>query len=245
MRADPEIHWILEGKSPDQIPMARLAEYMQQFAVMLGEVDDVRFVRVDKACTQLVAKVRMGRAAQRVQSRVYAVRDRRAPAPAMNAYRRLGYMVREDKGTARVTFGSAAILRFTSGEAQSAETISIVDQTTVVGRLYALIEEPNGTVKARIRPQNGDKYISCTADGAVAKDLGKYFMDAVRLFGRGNWTRTENEEWVCDNLHILKVDPVKEVSLREAINALRAIEAHWPDDPLGDWAEMEEKGSAA
>lgn len=245
MRAAPEINWILEGKSPDQIPMARLAEYMQQFAAMLGEVDDVHFVRVEKACTQLVAKVKPGRPAQKVQSRVYAVRDRRAPAPAMQAYRRINQMVGEDNGHARVTFGAGIVLRFPGKLPDTIDAITMVDPTTITGRLYALIEEPNGIVKARIRPRTGNAYVACTADGAEARELRKYFMDAVRVFGRGTWTRSPGGEWACEALHILRVDPVSDASLREAINALRAIEAKWPDDPLGAWAELEEKGSAA
>jgi hypothetical protein len=69
-------------------------------------------------------------------------------------------------------------------------------------------------------------------------------LDAVRVHGRGTFSRTESGEWICDSLHIRDVQPVKDVSLREAINALREIRADWPDDPLGDWAAIEKDGAA-
>jgi hypothetical protein len=72
MRTGKEISWVLEGRSSDQIPMARLAEYMQQFAVMLGETENVHFARVEEGCTRLVAKLNPGLPAQRVHARVYA-----------------------------------------------------------------------------------------------------------------------------------------------------------------------------
>lgn len=245
MRASKEISWILEGRSPDQIPMARLAEYMQQLATMLGEIENVHFARVEKGCTRLVANLKHGLPVQRVQARVYAVRERRAPADAMRAFRRINEMVGEDRGHARVIFGAGVILRFPGNVNADEKPFSLVDSATITGRLYALIEETSGLLKARIRPRGGSNYVSCTAEGRIGRQLRNYFLEAVRVQGRGTWARSENGEWSCQSLHILDVHPVKDVSLREAINALRAIDADWPDDPLADWAALDEKDGAA
>jgi hypothetical protein len=245
MRSDPEVSWILEGRSPDQIPMARLAEYMSQLAVILGDVEHVHFARLEKACTKLVAKMRPGKTAQKAQSRVYAVRDRRAPLDAMRAYTRINEMVGEDKGSARVMFGAAAVLRFPGSTSAPVGQFRIIQDTTITGRLYALLEDENGKLKARIRPRTGNRYINCTVDRDVSRQLRNFFLDAVKVYGRGVWTRPASGNWTCENLHIVKVDPVKDVSLRDAINALRAIEADWQDDPLGDWDSLEERGTVA
>jgi hypothetical protein len=245
MRASKEISWVLEGRSPDQIPMARLAEYMQQLAAMLGETNNVHFARVEEGSTRLVARLGPGFIAQRVQARVYAVRERRAPAVAMRAFRRINHMVGEDKSHARVTFGAGVILRFPGSSAAEGEQFRLIDTTTVTGRLYALLEEPSGVLKARIRPRTGDTYIACTTEASVGRELRHYFLDAVRVHGRGTWSRAETGEWTCQSLHILDVQPIKDVSLREAINALRAIEIEWPDDPLADWVAIEERDGAA
>lgn len=245
MRTSKEISWVLEGRSPDQIPMARLAEYMQQFAAMLGETENVHFARVEKGSTRLVAKLNPGLPAQRVQARVYAVRDRRAPAEAMRAFRRINDMVGEDRGRARVTFGVGVILRFPGNVDSNVTPFNVVDNATITGKLYALIEQTSGLLNARIRPRSGNTYVSCSADGRIGRQLRNYFLDAVRVQGRGTWVRSENGEWSCQSLHILDVHPVKDVSLREAINALRAIDVDWSDDPLGDWATIDEKDGAA
>jgi hypothetical protein len=242
--ADREISWVLEGHSPNEIPMARLAEYMQQFAAMLGETEGVHFDRVEESSLHLVAKLDRGRPAQRVQARVQAVRDRRAPIDAMRAYRRINEMVGEDKGPARVIFGASVMLRFPGIQAVQ-PPLSIADDATVTGRLYALFEAPSGELKARIRPRVGNAYVDCTAESGIGRQLRNYLFDAVRVHGRGNFSRTEGGEWVCDALHIRDVQPVKDVSLREAINALRAIKADWPDDPLADWAALEQEDGAA
>jgi hypothetical protein len=246
MRVGPEISWILEGKSPDQIPMARLAEYMRYLAAMLGEIDNVHFARVERGSTRLVATFSRGMAVQRVQARVSAVRDRRAPAEAMRAFHRINDMVGEDESHARITFGAGVMLRFPgSNYAARWKPLNIVDRGTVTGRLYSLLEEPSGLLKARIRPRTGSTYVACTAEGSIGRELRNYFLDAVRVHGRGTWSRAESGEWTCQSLQIENVQQIKDVSLREAINALRAIAVEWPDDPLADWDAIEETDGAA
>ena len=154
-------------------------------------------------------------------------------------------MVGEDGGRARVTFGAGVILRFPGNTRTAEKPFSLIDSATITGRLYALIEEPSGQLKARIRPRGSSTYVSCTADDRVGRQLRNYFLDAVRVQGSGIWSRSEDGAWSCQSLQIQEVHPVKDVSLREAINALRAIEVDWPDDPLADWAKLDEKGGAA
>lgn len=246
MRTDIEMSWILEGRSPDQIPMVRLAEYMQQLAILLGETESVHFDRIEKACTKLVARFDGGLPAQKAQSRAYAVRERRAPADAMRAYRRLDEMVGEDRGNARLTFGSAAILRFPGRVSVIPQkSLRLIDHAHITGKLYALSGEASSGVKARIRPRDGSGYVACTADDAIGRKLGKYFLDTVRAYGRGVWTRSNDGHWCCESLHILDVVPVKDISLRDAVNELRKIEAEWPEDPLSEWEALEEKDGAA
>jgi hypothetical protein len=246
MRANHEISWILEGRSPDQIPMARLAEYLQQLSVIFGETESVHFDRVEKACTRVVAKLAPGAPAQRVQSRVYALRDRRAPADATRAFGRVNEMVGEDKGSARITFGAAVVLRFPGKKPQEVtQPFNLVDSATITGKLYALSEDNYGNIRARIRPRGGASYIQCTADQGIVGKLRSCFAETVRIQGRGKWTRAVNGEWSCWDLHVQDVKIVKDTSLREAIDRIREVEAVWPDDPLEEWAALDERDGAA
>lgn len=244
MRIGTEISWTLSGRAPDRFPMSRLAEYMKELAAMFGEDQNVHFVRLEEGSIRLVAKIDAGVASQRVQSRVIAVRDGRAPEPAMRAFRRVDDMVGEDGGPARLSYGAGVVLRFPGRSTAEVRSVSITERGAVTGRLYALMEEPAGQLRARIRP-NGDNYVPCTAEPRVGRELRNFFMDAVRAYGLGTWTRAVDGEWNCRSLHVESVQPVKDVSLREAINSLRAIEADWPSDPLADWGSLEEEAGAA
>lgn len=244
MRAGKEIIWVLEGRTPDQIPLARLAEYMQQLAILLGQMADVHLSRVEEGSTRIVTSLPSGGPAQRAQARVYAVRDRRAPADAMRAFSRINAMVAEDRGPARITFGSAIVLRFPGAAKEPFRVVTMRDHAVITGRLYALIEESSGQVKARIRPRSRETYVACTADEVIGRRLRNFFQDIVRVEGVGEWARSENGEWQCTALKIKDVQAVRDLSLRDAIDKVRAIEADWPEDPLADW-DAEEKGDAA
>lgn len=245
MRAGHEISWILEGRTPDQIPMARLAEYMQNLAALLGEIESVHFDRVEEACTKVVAKLDGGISAGRVQSRLYAVRDRRAPPNAMRAFGRINEMVGEDKGSARILYGAGVILRFPGTQNICKKPFNFIDSATITGKLYALSEGPSGGIRARIRPRGQSNYVACTADRNIGGTLRNYFLETVRVQGRGTWERADTGEWSCQSLHIQGVFSVKDISLRDAIDAMRKIEADWPENPLEEWAILDEKDGAA
>jgi hypothetical protein len=226
--------------------MARLAEYMHKLAEMFGEDESVHFVRLDEGSTCLVAKIDGGTPSQRVYGRIRAVRDSAAPEAAMRAFQQIDDMVGQDRGHARLTSGAGAVvLRFPGRKIEHENIVSIVQQGTVTGRLYALMEDQEGDLRARIRPRQGNSYIPCTVKHGIRRELRHFLLDAVRVSGRGTWVRGEDGEWSCRTLHIEGVQPVKDASLREAINSLRAIEVQWPDDPLGDWAQLEERDGAA
>ncbi|MBO9419731.1 hypothetical protein J7481_09525 [Labrenzia sp. R4_2] len=245
MRIGREISWILQGKSPDQIPMVRLGEYLQQLAIMLGEEDGVHFARVEKGSTKVVATLDAGQPAQNVHARAYAVRDGRAPRDSMNAFRRIEEMVAQDGGRARLQFGTATVLRFTGRNILKAGAFKLIDTGTVTGRLYSLSEGSDQSIRGRIRPQFGSGYISCTAGPEFSAILRRHLFEAVRVTGKGEWTRSEEGGWTCQHLDVIEVKPVKNTTLREAIETLRAIDAQWGDDPLAEWEEMEMKDGAA
>lgn len=246
MRTGTEVSWVLDGRTPDQLPMARLAEYMAELATMFGETGHVHFARVEKGSTRLVAKIDVGKPAQRVQSRIYAVRDRRAPREAMTAFRKIDEMVAADGGRARLQFGTANVLRFTgSGNALPEEAVTMHDDGTITGQLYAMSEDRTGMVHARIRPRQDKSYIACTADIAVGRELRNYLFESVRVQGRGRWVRSPQSAWTCHSLHVRSVWRVKDAPLREAVDALRKLEANWPDDPLSDWEKLDERDGAA
>lgn len=241
MRTTNELVWILNGQSPDRIAMARLSEYMQQLATMLGQTENVHFARIEKGSTRVVAHVDCGTPAQKVRARISNIRRGRAPKDAMGAYSRINEMLSTDNGTARLTERHITVVHFSGARANTDQNVTLVDSGAITGQLYALSEDRLGEVKARVRPRVGNAVI-CTADKIIGRELRRYLFEPVRVHGQGVWIRANPGEWSCQSLHIRDVRPVEDVKLKDAIKALREIDIEWPDDPLDD---LDERGGAA
>lgn len=240
-----EIRWILTGQNPDQIPMGRLADYMKQLALLMGARDKVHFARVEKGSTALIAQIKQGQPFHAVQSRLKAVREGTAPADARKAYDDINVMVGQDVASAKITLGSCTILRFPGVSKEFAEAVVLHDEGTITGKLYAMAENSDGIISARIKPRIGARYVPCTVDKSLAKELRGYLLEAVRVHGMGAWRRSADSLWTCESFNIKQVSAVKDVNLRQAITELRSIDADWPEDPLSEWAETNERGDAA
>jgi hypothetical protein len=81
------------------MPMARLAEYLAELALMLGERPAVHFVRVEAGSITVVHTVE-AEAIPKVRERVQTVGSGTAPPDAMRAYRSINKMLRDDNGLA-------------------------------------------------------------------------------------------------------------------------------------------------
>ena len=57
MNDDRRLIFYIDAYSPETIPMAKLAEYMADFAALLGKDNAVHFADLKKGSTQLVARV--------------------------------------------------------------------------------------------------------------------------------------------------------------------------------------------
>ena len=75
----------IDAYQPNTIPMVRLAEYMVEIAVMIGERASVHFVELKPGSVQLVHDVEY-EAYPKVEARALALRNGAAPADAMKAY---------------------------------------------------------------------------------------------------------------------------------------------------------------
>jgi hypothetical protein len=93
--------------------MARLAEYMAELALLLGEQTSVHFKRLARGSTVLVHSVDY-EAVPKVKHRTTAVRRGDASQDAQRAFKTLNRLLREDNavGSLREKGASAVVLKF-------------------------------------------------------------------------------------------------------------------------------------
>ncbi len=234
-----EYRFVLDAYTPETIPMARLAEYMADLAVLYGEQSAVHFVRVESSSTAVVSAIEE-EADTRVAERLVAVQlDENAPPEARQARESIARRAREDGGKAPyIASGAARILTFPTGEAVEAEpTYGPFWQS---GNLTGSVYRAGGKgkiVSMKLEDRSTGTSYLCRAKRSVAKRLLEHMWGpAVRVSGRGQWLREANGQWRLIRFEIQDFSPLDHESLTETITRLRAIGGAWKDrpDPLAE-----------
>lgn len=233
-----EYKWELAGYTPATIPAARLVEYMQQLVKLFGHEEAVHFVRIEEGSARVVGKVDRGVVAGRVNARVTGVRRGEGPADARAAYQAINTMLAEDDTAAALKRGSAIILRFPGATVATEKPIEVKDSGSVTGYLYSLAQVRGG-FHARLRLDDGTM-LQCAVSDDMARTMRQYLFELVRIYGRGRWKRHADGEWKAVGMAVASVVKLRDVSLRDLVEQLQALEIEWPEDPLGAWAELNE-----
>jgi hypothetical protein len=226
MRFGSEYRWILEGYTPETIPMFRLAEYMQQLAKLLGQEASVHFEKIEKGSVALVSRVDRY-AVSKVNARVKAVRQRTAPNDVMRVVDGLNSMLADDQTSASLKEGNSVVIRFPGIRAQLHPAFQVPDQGSVLGYLYMLSEAGRG-FNARIRLESGG-VLMCTVAPEMAKNLREHLFETVKVFGTGFWTRSVDGIWTAASLDIKEVVPADSAKLRAIVDELRNLNIEWDD----------------
>jgi hypothetical protein len=225
-----EFRFRIEVYSPETIPMARLAEYLQELATILGEAKAVHFVRLEPGSTVVVHKIEQ-EAIPKVRDRAYAVTRSYGPREAMRAYWKINRMLRADHGAGVLQEPTGAeIIRF-PGTQEIDRFGSITQQCSVDGEVVRI----GGTrERVPIMLRSGEELIAdCCTGRATAKKLATHLFEPVRLFGNGRFLREDAGTWKLEYFDFDSFIPLTEQPLSSIVEALRAIPGgKWGDDAL-------------
>ena len=87
--------------SPETMPMAVLAEYMAEFAALLGKEHRVHFERLDPGSTNIVSRAEP-EDVPKVDQRLMSVRDGTAPQELLKVFHALDAKLANDNATGRI-----------------------------------------------------------------------------------------------------------------------------------------------
>lgn len=211
----------IDAYTPDTMPMARLAEYMTELAVMLGEERSVHFRRLERGSTVLVQRVER-EAVPKVRERLASVRRQDAPPEAAKACAMLNRLLKEDNGVGTLKEGRGVVLRFPGRELVEERYPTIRQPGTLDGTVVS-VGGADATVHVRLLVE-GKQVSGCfTTNRMLAKDLAQRFDEPVRLTGIGSWIRDADGKWALTSFKIDGFEALKPVSLSEALDDLRAL----------------------
>jgi hypothetical protein len=231
MAAGVEFRFTIDAYSPETMPMARLAEYIAQLAIILGEVNAVHLVRLEGGGATAVHKVER-EAIPKVRDRAASVRRGDGPLEAIRANRKINQLLREDNGVGVLSEDAGEIIRFPGRELSEEKFESVEQQAAIDGEVIQ-IGGSNKIVPILLQSE-GQELSGCWAPRAVAKRLAARLFEPVRLFGRGRWTRDSEGKWALDHFTVDSFQELRDEPLSKTIAGLRAIAAGWKDDSVDE-----------
>jgi len=230
----------ISAYSPDAIPMHRLAEYMQQFALLMGSEAHVHFKKLIKGSTAICVKVEQDKV-QAVGERLAKANNPGAPADVARPFKALDDLLRNDNARATIRHGSAQIIKFPGRDMAVAQRIGPVKEIGQLEGLVISVVGKDSTKHIRLLGHDGEEYKLYTRNIELAREFGHNLFNLVRVSGTGTWFRDEDAKWDLDNFLVQSCEPLESASLIEAVAALRDIDNDdWKNlaDPVQVWHEL-------
>jgi hypothetical protein len=230
MNTPQEYRYIIDAFTPDTLPMARLAEYMRELALLLGEPERVHFARIDRGSAVLVSKIDPP-AVWTVHERVEGLIDGTAPEDVRTAFRKLDMMLANDNAVGRLVGPLAEVIEFPGRMRPKPQVYGPFNQDgTLDGRLVRI---GGRTKDIRALLDDGHRVYPCVVIKEQAKRLAAHLFETVRVTGRGRWTREEDGHWKLHGFKVLSFEVLSERPLAEVVAELRRVQG-------SGWSEMED-----
>lgn len=223
----------INAYSPETIPMARLALYMQQLAALLGHENSVHFKALELGSTRLVSRVDHEEV-PKVAHRLTLVRRGDGPPDAAKAQGEIDRLLAEDNadGVIFEADGDVPIIAFPGVKRPRPEVYGPFNQEGSLDGLLISIGGADQTVHVQL--QAGDvKYVGIETDRDTARQLAKHMYEPIRVSGVGRWLRDAEGRWILKKFRLQSFIVLRAEGLREAADRLRRIEG-------SGWSELED-----
>jgi hypothetical protein len=239
-----ELRFKIEGKiddvdfTPDTIPMARLAEYLADLAVLLGHEKSVHLMKVEDGSAQPLIHYDPLEEA-RIFGRVRGAVEGTGDPDAVRAFQKIDRRLKRDSGFGRLVNGAAPPLAEFPGIRQPQPDIypKIKEHGTITGKLRR-VGGTGTTIPIWIERADGEMFY-CEASELLSKQLSELYLQIVRVHGIGTYIRNEDGAWEQTGFTIQSYDPapLADEGIAVTFEKLRAIDDNeWNEvkDPLAE-----------
>jgi hypothetical protein len=239
MTEDRKFRFYIDAYSPSDIPMAKLAQYMADFAELLGKEHAVHFVHLEEGSTTIVSRVER-EDVPKVTNRLLEIRHGTAPKELLKLVAEIDNRLANDNAVGRILEekgdGHAELVAFPGRERPKPASYGPFSQDGHLDGVLISIGGKDETVPVRL--QNGSMiYTNCDTTRPLARELGRHLFEPIRIFGVGRWKREASGEWTLVRFRISRFEVLDKSTLRDAVTTLRTISGSgWNDigDPLAE-----------
>ena len=234
-----------DAYSPESIPMAKLAEYMADFAALLGRENAVHFDGLEPGSTKLAALVEY-EDLPKVTTRLEDLRRGNPSKDAAKAFDQLDARLANDNSIGRILLEGdegatpTELLILPGRDRPKVPSYGPFTQEGTLDGLLISVGGKDETISLRL--QNGETtYSKCETTRTLARELGRHLFEPIRIHGTGRWMRETDGTWSLMHFRVHRFDVLAKDSLREAVTALRAVRGtgwHEIADPLAELDDL-------
>lgn len=226
----------IRGFTPETLPMSKLAEYLKDFASMLGHESNVHFKGVRKGSAVLRAIVDEAYANDSFRD-IALLNQGEAPERVRKAYESINELLKRDSATATLKYKSGNILEFPGKKSKVETKIGpIRDNCQLEGELIR-IGGADDSIHMTLQTNSGEKLNLSTKSKELAVNMAQHLFKQLRVEGVGIWYRTEKSGWTLENLKVDSFSVIEDCDLSGLILELQSVEgSQWTEseDPVGD-----------
>lgn len=228
-----EYRFKIDAYTPATIPLARLAEYLEEVAVVLGERSAVHFSHLEEGSTVPVLKIDK-EARPKVLDRIESLGRGDAPRDALNAFRNINRKLRDDNATGVLqTRKRGGVILCFPGRELVEDRFPSVRQDGSLDGVVVRVGGTDETVPILLQSE-GEAISGIHADRRVAKALAQHLFEPVRLHGKGRWSRDLDGVWALVDFKAESFDILKEVPLSVAIEDIRGVAVEWGSEAYNE-----------
>ena len=237
MYLDNEYCFKIDVFTPETLPMARLAEYMADYAALLGEKPSVHHSRMEKSSAVQVCIVDEP-AIPKVRERLVSVRDG-MPSDAMKAYKKLDERLAQDNATGEISggeFKGANVIKFPGRNRPKPIDYGVVKELSELDGVVHAVGGRDNTVPILLIGLEGEVY-RCNSTRETSIELIKHYLKSpIRVAGTGKWRRNTEGVWDMEEFTISSFDVLDDTPLNQVVAELRSIEGvDWKNFDVNFW----------
>ena len=237
MTKDKERRLSIDVFTPETLPMERLAEYMLQFARLLGEPERVHFVDVEAGSAVLRARVEEV-AVPKVERRLIAASKGQGDPVAVKAAQSLDDMLAEDNAVGQLLDeGGVEVIAFPGRNRPKPLEYGPFREDGVIEGVVIKVGGKGTSVPIWLQDRE-TVYKNCTAHRPLARKLAKHYdAGLLRVSGNGSWIRLANGAWLMRSFEIKDFKVLDDAPLADVIKGLHSVQgAEWGEDPIAELA---------
>ncbi len=227
-----DLFFKIQDWKPDTLPMARLAEYLHQLALLLGSEKSVHFMAVGEGsakCQMEVEESETERITERVRHAMKGVGNKEA----ISASNLLSSFLEEDQTGGDLEWDDGTVIaEFRVSGEDVQEPFGPFWQDGSLDGYLTKVGGYDDTVPVHLLIDG--KHVICNSTQSIAKELGHHLYEHLRLFGRGRWYRNTDGMWELQKFNIVSFAVLNQDSLLDSVERLRLIPNDLvdSDDPI-------------